>query len=135
MNKKYRDLEQRLLANSVLDLGGPLTRGTECWNWLGYLDRKGYGRINVWCKKLKRAIAKWAHRAAYEWFEDETIPPGMELDHECRNPSCINPGHMEVVTKNENVRRQGVALYGDRYDISEFTEETRDHESDALQNA
>lgn len=131
---KYRDLTERLMANSCLDVGGPLTRGTECWIWLGYLDRKGYGRINVWCRKLKRAIAKWAHRAAYEWFHEERIPPGMEVDHVCRNPSCINPGHFDLVTKNENVRRQGVALYGDIYDISDYTEDP-DYASHELQDA
>jgi hypothetical protein len=27
------------------------------------------------------------------------------LDHLCRNPKCVNPNHLEVVTRSENLRR------------------------------
>lgn len=29
----------------------------------------------------------------------------MQLDHLCENPACINPEHLEPVTKAENMRR------------------------------
>ena len=45
-----------------------------------------------------------AHRAIYEWKRGP-IPDGMKLDHLCRNPSCVNPDHLEIVTQCENVRR------------------------------
>lgn len=34
-----------------------------------------------------------------------SIPEGLELDHLCRNPRCVNPDHLEAVTHKENVRR------------------------------
>jgi hypothetical protein len=45
-----------------------------------------------------------AHRVAYEQFVG-TVPDGLELDHLCENKACVNPGHLEPVTRSENVRR------------------------------
>jgi hypothetical protein len=33
------------------------------------------------------------------------IPDGLELDHLCRNPSCVNPDHLEAVTHQVNMSR------------------------------
>ena len=71
-----------------------------CWNWLGYKSKTGYGR----CGRV------WAHRRAYELLIG-AIPAGLEIDHLCRNRGCVNPGHMEVVTHQENQRR-GNSPYG-----------------------
>lgn len=45
-----------------------------------------------------------AHRWAYEHFVGP-VPPGLELDHLCRNQLCVNPLHLEPVTKKVNVLR------------------------------
>ena len=42
-----------------------------------------------------------AHIVAYEW-KYGLVPEGLELDHLCRNPSCVNPDHQEAVTHSEN---------------------------------
>lgn len=69
-----------------------------CWNWKGTLS-KGYGKVYVQGNKSKSA-----HRFIYEMLVGE-IPEGFELDHLCRNRSCVNPKHLEPVTHLENVRR------------------------------
>jgi len=51
----------------------------------------------------------YAHRWIYEQ-ERGPIPEGMTIDHLCRNKLCMNPDHMEVVTRSENTRR---ALFAD----------------------
>ena len=45
-----------------------------------------------------------AHRFSYERAKG-VIPEGLELDHLCRNPACVNPDHLEAVSGHENVRR------------------------------
>lgn len=135
---RYLDMGARLIANSVIIVGGKLTRGTECWDWTGYRDRrKGYGKLGIWSSKLQRRLSLWAHRVAYEWFKEEPIPPGMEVDHLCRNPSCINPGHFELVTKLENLDRKYAAdLTEEIYDISGYIEALdSDYEGRALSHA
>lgn len=70
----------------------------DCWEWVGATDDKGYGRIAIGGKKML------AHRVMYE-TEHGPIPPGLELDHLCRNRRCVKPSHMEAVTHRENCLR------------------------------
>lgn len=69
-----------------------------CWIWGGATDRHGYGSVTINYKRHK------AHRLAFELLKGPLIV-GMSLDHLCRNPSCVNPDHLEQVTQLENVRR------------------------------
>lgn len=46
--------------------------------------------------------------AAYKWFYENAkgpVPEGLELDHLCGVPGCVNPDHLEAVTGKENVQR------------------------------
>ena len=69
-----------------------------CWIWTGALTTRGYGSVRV-----ANGTAR-AHRATYEMALGP-IPTGLELDHLCRVPTCVNPDHLEPVTHTENVRR------------------------------
>lgn len=71
-----------------------------CWNWMAGVCEWGYGQFNVnrTGKKLQ------AHRISYTTLVGP-IPEGLELDHLCRNTSCVNPDHLEPVTRGENQRR------------------------------
>jgi len=84
-----------------------------CWLWTGRLNQQGYG---TYWHPLTGALA---HRFAYSELRGELVP-GLELDHLCRTPSCVNPWHLEQVTHAENrkrsrrtVCRKGHPLSGD----------------------
>jgi hypothetical protein len=68
-----------------------------CWEWEGS-KWKGYGRINV------DGRPRGAHRVLYEAIVGP-IPPGLTLDHLCRNRSCVNPDHLEPVSMRVNTLR------------------------------
>ncbi len=72
-----------------------------CWEWTASQRGRGYG-----CFRLNRKTLQ-AHRVSYSLIRGE-IPEGLELDHLCRNTSCVNPFHLEAVTHGENVRRGNV---------------------------
>ena len=69
-----------------------------CWQWLGGRNSKGYGVF------VLEGSAKLAHRVAWEACEGG-IPEELTIDHLCFNKLCVNPLHMEVVTRAENARR------------------------------
>ncbi len=74
-----------------------------CWIWVGKLDRNGYGKFRGDGRDV------FAHRWAYE-FERESLPERkapdfLGLDHLCRNPACVNPSHLELVSHTVNLRR------------------------------
>lgn len=68
-----------------------------CWQWTA-ATTNGYGRVK-W-----NGVLHLAHRLSYEHYVGD-IPDGLELDHLCRNRGCINPAHLEPVTRRENILR------------------------------
>lgn len=68
------------------------------WLYTGFLDKKGYGRIG-W-----RGRNYSPHRFACIAL-GRPVPIGYDPDHLCRLPPCCNPACIEVVTKQENIKR------------------------------
>lgn len=80
----------------------------ECWLYAGNITDVGYGRLQL---PTGRYLV---HRLTYEQFVDK-IPEGFDIDHLCRIRSCVNPEHLEAVTRKENILRgEGLAAVNAR---------------------
>lgn len=94
-----------------------------CWVWTGAADNYGYGRIRIGGRD---GSTQKAHRVSYE-FINGPIPFGLEIDHRCGRPECVNPAHLRTATHAENMQNlrgakrnsktgvRGVSPYRDRY--------------------
>lgn len=96
MDMTHEALRRRLLSHIEHAANG-------CWIWLRAKRPEGYGTLDA-AVEGKKYQTHAAHRVSYIVFRGP-IPSGLEIDHLCRQPSCINPDHLEVVTRRENVLR------------------------------
>lgn len=85
------------VAGRLLDASMP-EPNTGCWFWVMSLSSEGYGRISV------NNNVEYAHRVSYKTFVGP-IPDELDIDHVCRNRSCICPQHLEPVTRQVNLLR------------------------------
>ena len=69
-----------------------------CWLWAAHCVKQyGMGYYNS--KK------QYAHRISYQIYVGP-IPKGLDVDHVCGIHRCVNPAHLQAVTRKENVRRR-----------------------------
>jgi len=101
---------ERLLKHVAQNTAG-------CWLWTGAVNNKGYGQVGT------NGRTRSAHRIAFQLWNG-TIPAGLTVDHTCHNADktcpggttcqhrrCINPAHLDVVTRAENRRRRSRAPF------------------------
>jgi hypothetical protein len=92
LNTETRSSRSRPIGYLITEQG--------CWDWVGYTKPNGYPEWNRGPTKNRPA-----YRGVYEMLRG-SIPPGLDLDHLCRNPRCVNPDHLEPVTRQVNNARR-----------------------------
>lgn len=86
-----------------------------CWEWKSRHDNWQYPLVNIWVPGQQKTVTLKAHIVAWVLIEAECtcadevrlaylelVSSGMELDHTCVNPRCINPDHLELETPKRN---------------------------------
>lgn len=99
-----RDPIERFIEK--FDIGNiPEGFDSPCYEWVGtwgrepdYIPRAKHGYFSYEQKSIP------AHRYCWGTFVD-IIPDNYDIDHLCLNPRCINPDHLEPVTRLENNNR------------------------------
>lgn len=88
-----------------------------CWEWRG-----GSGRLT--------------NRSNRHWLNNQSVPPksffyrlfngdyddSLVLDQTCGNRACVNPAHIEAVTRSEKGIRAWARTRGKRFCFREFVE-------------
>lgn len=93
MGKRKSEAIERFYSQTIIS--------NNCWEWTGHIMNAGYGALST------NSGTQLVHRYAYKQFIGE-IPDKMTIDHLCKNKLCVNPDHLEIVTRTENIRRCGL---------------------------
>lgn len=93
-----------------------------CWTFLGFINDNGYGDWRF------HGHTRRAHRVSY-LLRHGSIPEGLDLDHTCHRQGecaggktcphrrCINPDHLNPVTRSINIQRGVCGLKWDEKPI------------------
>jgi hypothetical protein len=75
-----------------------------CWLWTGTIIPSGYGILRQLPRRRDQPQIRWlAHRFAWEVLRGR-LPRGMDVHHLCSVKRCVNPDHLEPLSKADHIR-------------------------------
>jgi hypothetical protein len=96
---QFEHAGSKLLADVIVGKSA-ITSLDGCWEWKGYRNAKGYGRVRFQGKDY------YAHRLVWMCRNGRLLEPHEVVMHQCHNPSCVNPLHLSVGNILENNRQR-----------------------------
>lgn len=93
-NSRIKPWEQRVLNDAQI-LMRHVIKTEKCWFWDGKENSHGYVHLTIRGKKV------FGHRKMYEIYKGD-IPEGMIVHHTCNNRACLNPDHLQLVTRSSH---------------------------------
>ena len=97
----------------------------ECWNWLGSLDRYGYGKVKIGDRVYI------SHRVAYSLGNGVEFPSSdQHVLHKCDNSMCCNPNHFFIGTHADNMK--DMSRKGRRGKAKNFSHKMNQQKADQL---